>query len=66
MRLFTLALLLLSGLAAFAQSVSQRFEAVGFSQVRVEDAFWKPRLEKVATVTVPVCIEQTEVKTPRI
>jgi DUF1680 family protein len=66
MRLFTLALLLLSGLGTFAQSVSQRFEAVGFSQVRVEDAFWKPRLEKVATVTVPVCIEQTEVKTPRI
>jgi len=66
MRIFTLAFLLLSGLGSFAQPVSQRFEAVGFSQVRVEDAFWKPRLEKVATVTVPVCIEQTEVKTPRI
>ncbi|HVE60868.1 MAG TPA: beta-L-arabinofuranosidase domain-containing protein [Chitinophagaceae bacterium] len=44
----------------------QKMEAVNFSQVRINDKFWKPRIDKVSTVTIPVCIEQTEVKTPRI
>lgn len=67
MRLFCLVVLLFSAAAqSIGQSVSQRFESVSFSQVRIDDAFWKPRLENVATVTVPVCMDQTEVKTPRI
>src|SRR5882672_6383566 len=41
-------------------------EPVGFANVTIEDAFWKPRMDKVFTVTIPVCIDQTEVKTPRI
>ena len=41
-------------------------ETVNFSQVDITDKFWKPRIEKVSTVTIPVCIDQTEVKTPRI
>ena len=56
--------LLLPG--AFAQTQVQRVEPVKFSKVTVTDSFWKPRIDQVATVTIPVCIEQTEVKTPRI
>ena len=41
-------------------------EAVNFSQVEIQDNFWKPRIHTVSTVTIPVCIDQTEVKTPRI
>jgi DUF1680 family protein len=39
---------------------------VSFSDVQINDAFWKPKMDKVALVTLPVCIDQTEVKTPRI
>ena len=39
---------------------------VDFSCVHVCDSFWSPRLERVATVTIPVCIDQTEVQTGRI
>lgn len=48
-----------------AQSL-KRIEAVNFYAVNVNDKFWKPRMEKVSMVTIPVCIDQTEVKTPRI
>ena len=51
---------------ANAQSAFPQIEAVNFSNVQITDNFWKPRIEKVARVTVPVCIDQTEVKTPRI
>jgi uncharacterized protein len=53
------------GLEAHAQS-SGEIRGVNFSKVSINDSFWKPRIEKVATVTIPVCIQQTEVKTPRI
>ncbi|MGE0771175.1 MAG: glycoside hydrolase family 127 protein [Cyclobacteriaceae bacterium] len=49
-----------------AQSVFPKIDAVKFSEVTINDHFWKPRIDKVATVTIPVCMEQTEVKTPRI
>jgi len=49
-----------------AQSVFPQIEPVNFSQVQITDKFWKPQVEKIAAVTVPVCIDQTEVKTPRI
>lgn len=55
----------LAAAAAPAQSAGT-LQPVGFSEVRISDAFWKPRIDKVATVTIPVCIDQTEVKTPRI
>lgn len=42
------------------------FQYVNFSKVEIHDAFWSSRMDKVATVTLPVCIDQTEVKTPRI
>jgi hypothetical protein len=49
-----------------AQTALQKIEPVNFSQVDIEDNFWKPRIYTVSTVTIPVCINQTEVKTARI
>ncbi len=49
-----------------AQPVFQKIEPISYSRVQITDAFWKPKIDKVATVTIPVCIEQTEVKTPRL
>lgn len=42
------------------------FEFVNFSQVNITDLFWKPKIDKVATVTLKACVYQTEEKTPRI
>lgn len=49
-----------------SQSSFQKMEPVNFSDVDIQDNFWKPIINKVTTVTIPVCIQQTEVKTPRI
>src|SRR6476646_11933645 len=51
---------------AFSQTSMQKFEFVNFSDVNITDNFWKPKIDKVATVTMKACIYQTEVKTPRI
>jgi hypothetical protein len=56
---------LLGAQLAGAQSI-QQYQNVKFSQVQINDQFWKPKLDKVTAVTIPVCIDQTEVKTPRI
>ncbi len=52
--------------ATIAQAPKRQFEPVNFSQVTINDSFWKPTLDKVATTTLQACIYQTEVKTPRI
>jgi uncharacterized protein len=62
----TLLFLLASAWSTSAQTSFQQIEQVSYSQVQITDAFWKPKIEKVATVTIPVCVEQTEIKTPRI
>jgi len=49
-----------------AQTSFQKMKSVKFSQVEIEDNFWKPRIYTVSKVTIPVCINQTEVKTARI
>ena len=49
-----------------AQSAFPQIEAISYSRVQITDAFWSPKIDKVASVTIPVCIEQTENKTPRI
>jgi DUF1680 family protein len=41
-------------------------EPVNFSKVLINDAFWKPKIDKVATKTLAACIYQTEEKTGRI
>jgi uncharacterized protein len=55
-----------AAITAFSQNAFSKIEPVNFSQVNITDSFWKPRIDKVAIVTIPVCIDQTEVKTPRI
>jgi len=49
-----------------AQNKLTKIQAINFSKVEIKDSFWNPIINKVSTVTIPVCIEQTEVKTPRI
>lgn len=54
---------------AFLEGRSQslvKMEPVNFSQVTINDNFWKPKIDKVATKTLAACIYQTEVATPRI
>ena len=68
-RLFIAALTctgLMLSLQLKAQNAIQKMEPVNFSQVEIQDNFWKPVMNKVSSVTIPVCIDQTEVKTPRI
>jgi DUF1680 family protein len=63
--LFALAIFQLIN-STYAQTVARQYEPVSFSKVQITDAFWHPQQEKVATATLKACIEQTEVKTPRI
>jgi len=39
---------------------------VGFEHVKINDAFWTPRLENNAKNTIPVCLDQIENQTGRI
>ena len=57
---------LITCIKTFSQTPLQKFEFVNFSQVNITDNFWKPKIDKVATVTMKACIYQTEIKTPRI
>ena len=52
--------------AAVAQTALRKLQPVSFSKVEVTDAFWRPKIDKVATKTLEACIQQTEVKTGRI
>lgn len=52
--------------SVFAQQNVAKMTPVSFSNVEINDKFWSPRISTVTNVTIPVCIEQTEVKTPRI
>ena len=53
-------------LSAQAQTSMQQYKNLDFSQVLITDGFWKTHVDKVKSVTIPVCIHQTEVITPRI
>jgi DUF1680 family protein len=48
------------------QTEAQRIQAVRFSDVTINDNFWKPKQEKVAIATLNACIIQTEEKSGRI
>lgn len=64
--LITLVVITSCLISANAQDHLYKIEAINFSKVTITDNFWKPRIDKVALVTIPVCIDQTAVKTPRI
>ena len=49
-----------------AQHTMLKLEPVSYSKVKIDDRFWKSRMNAVSNVTIPVCIDQTEVKTGRI
>ncbi|HEY2722134.1 MAG TPA: beta-L-arabinofuranosidase domain-containing protein [Chitinophagaceae bacterium] len=57
---------ILASAKIFSQTPLEKFEFINFSQVNITDNFWKPKIDKVATVTMKACIYQTEIKTPRI
>lgn len=52
--------------ALSAQQVTQQCRHVNFSDVKVNDNFWKPRLLRYTQTTLPVCIHQIETETGRI
>ncbi len=45
---------------------TKTIDRVDFSHVKINDAFWSPRLSKYVSTTLPVCMDQIENKTPRI
>lgn len=51
---------------AKAQEKQTVLEAHSFSQIKITDSFWKPKLEKVAKSALPASIYQTEINTGRI
>jgi DUF1680 family protein len=61
-----LAVLIAAPAVKLAAQARQQFEPVSFEQVNITDSFWRPKIDKVATVTMAACIYQTEVRTPRI
>ena len=44
----------------------RKISPVDFSDVKIHDQFWSPRLESHKNVTLPVCIDQIENQTGRI
>lgn len=65
-KIFPVVSFLITAGSMVAQNPLQKFEFVNFSKVNITDNFWKPKIDKVATVTMKACIDQTEVKTARI
>ena len=63
--IYMLLILCLTGTTK-AQNSLQKIESVNFSQVTIDDNFWRPRINTVSKVTIPVMIDKTEVQTPRI
>lgn len=53
-------------ITGYGTQAQRSIRPVNFAQVTITDNFWRPRMERVQTATLPVCIEQTEVKTARM
>lgn len=62
----TAILLILLTCAGRAQNTTSRIVPVNFSEVAITDAFWKPKMETVANITLGVCVNYTRDKTGRI
>ncbi|MEO7311393.1 MAG: beta-L-arabinofuranosidase domain-containing protein [Chitinophagaceae bacterium] len=54
------ALLLFSSAIVFAQQKDYPIHAVNFTQVKLDDKFWLPRIETNRTVTIPASFERCE------
>ena len=59
-------LMALFSCAGSGEESGKMIDAVDFSNVKIEDSFWAPRLEKHYLTTLPVCIDQIENQTGRI
>jgi DUF1680 family protein len=49
-----------------SQDAKLKISPVNFSKVVINDNFWKPKIDKVSSVTLAACIYQTEQNTGRI
>ncbi|SEN56831.1 glycoside hydrolase family 127 protein [Paenibacillus sp. OV219] len=38
----------------------QKWQGIPFNQVRIEDSFWRPRLDLLTQVTLPLCLTKSE------
>lgn len=65
-KLFALTFAAVSLFGSAQTTPTRTVNQVDFSQVTINDAFWTPRLQKHATATLPVCIDQTENQTGRM
>jgi DUF1680 family protein len=65
-KIYFFSLLCIAFTSSYSQTLLQKIEPVSFSKVSITDAFWKPKIDKVATKTLAACIYQTEMATPRI
>ncbi|MFN4147495.1 MAG: beta-L-arabinofuranosidase domain-containing protein, partial [Runella sp.] len=63
MKTFCLFLLIVCWIPLQAQ---RKISPVNFSEVTIKDHFWKPRIEKVHSATLPVCMTYTEDSTARL
>ena len=63
---FVMALLAAASCAQHKDKPKKLMAPVDFSDVKIDDAFWSPRLLLHKTVTLPVCIDQIENQTGRI
>lgn len=70
MRRSRISVFVLTGLVSCACTdgieAQRKIEPVAFSDVKIEDSFWSPRLESHKSVTIPVCIDQIENRTGRL
>lgn len=62
----TSVLLLFTAFTTQAQNSLQKIYPVSFSEVNITDAFWKSKMEMVATATLDACVSYTQDKTGRI
>ncbi|MDR2533179.1 MAG: glycoside hydrolase family 127 protein [Tannerellaceae bacterium] len=63
---FIILLIALAAAPSCSERSLMRMDAVDFSQVSVNDEFWSPRLDRHASTTLAVCIDQIENQTGRI
>ena len=62
----SVAALILSSCGEKKEAVMKMITPVKFSEVKIDDGFWTPRLQSHKDVTLNVCIDQIENQTGRI
>lgn len=65
-KLLITAIGVLTGGITKSQTSMQKLFPVNYSDVIITDAFWKPKMNKVATSTLYACVDYTQNKTGRI